>query len=349
MKILMDARMITPQIHGIARYTVDLIREFARIGHDVSIISHSGDERKIVGEACIKNNIHCPAHFASPFESVALSSIKSFSKYDVVHFPSFALPLLMPKNGVATIHDLIHLEPLGQSALQYRLHKLYFQTVVRRALLKSLRVITVSEWSRQQTAHKLKIPLEKITVVRNGLEASWFENTSESDCEKPYFLCVSNPKPHKNVITLISACRKLWQEGLDFKLALLLGGGKPPSDWGIKSQDVKHFSLYHRLPDDDLKKLFKKAKALVSTSVFEGYNYPAAESLALGTPVILSKGSAHDEMKVDGVTFYGEATDVEKLAQTLKVFLNKKRTACERPATLNEMALSTLNAYQKLV
>jgi len=344
LKILIDARMVAPQIHGIARYTVDLVRELSRLGNQVSILTHSGDEKKIIGTEFVHGEIKVHAGFLNPLEPAALSAIRSYANYDVVHFPSFALPLLTPKNAVITLHDLIHLN--GPAKL---MHKIYFHSLVKNALKNCRRVITVSEWSRQEVHEKLGTPLQKISVVRNGIDGFWFTPSEtllpEVGTDKPYFLCVSNLKPHKNVVTLIGACQKLWRKGLDFKLVLLLGGGKIPKEWRISGDDVKHLLLFNRLPEDELKRLFKGARALVSPSIFEGYNYPAAEALAQGVPVILSQGSAHDELGGEGVTFYGPPEDGQRLSDALMESLHKDGRTTRRPPTLREMAEKTLEAY----
>lgn len=340
LKILIDARMVTGQVHGIARYTVDLIHGLNELGQNVSVILNTKEQAEFLGPTSVKNIEICKARFARPWESVALSRMQ-LGHYDVIHYPSFALPLNAPwENIVITIHDLIHLEEGGNP-----FHQVYYKTVVAPALRKAKNIIAVSEWGKSEIEKKLGIPSSKISVVRNGLEPRWFsKNSSEArTSSKPYFISITNKKTHKNLDTLLSACESLWKEGHDFELCLSLGGDE------ISSRP--HLRLLKNISDEELKHLILGARALVSTSQFEGFNYPAAEALALGQAAIVSRGSAHDELTGDNLTVYGDHRDVEALKTCLVAALNKNSTFDDQGKhniySRLEMAKKTLEVYAR--
>jgi glycosyltransferase involved in cell wall biosynthesis len=348
LKILIDARMVTQNVHGIARYTANLARGVAAAGNRVSILSVAQDTPNLIGAEYLYEVISCRTPFASPLEAIELS-MKSHGDFDIVHFPSFAVPLKLPPRTVITIHDLIHLRPPA-----HLLHQIYYKTVVRRALRKCEGVITVSQWSKKDLLQLTGLKSEKIHVVRNGLEDLWFhpEDIGESGEKSPYIICASNPKPHKNVRTLLRACEILWDQDKDFKLILSLGGAELPAGW-LTNRFHNRVRVIRDLGESEFMALIKGAAALVSPSLFEGFDLPAAEALALGTPIVISTGSAHAEFRGSRLNFYEPAESAASLASTLAPVLFSAREPAgnltHNVPTLKHMIQETLAVYDEVL
>jgi glycosyltransferase involved in cell wall biosynthesis len=355
----MDARMVKDKPHGIARYVLDLLGEFSKQDIDISLLVSEKTPRERFKDFKIQNLTPCKVDFANPLELPELTKAVKLSKFDVVHFPSFSVPLLMPANSVVTIHDLIHLK--GEPGLA---HKIYYSTVVKRSLKKCARVIAVSDWTKKDLIDQLGIPSDKITVVRNGVNPFWFKQTwvgpqerkPEKSAEKTeekaaHFVCLANPKPHKNVQTLIQACRELWQDGKTFKLFLSLGGHDLSPEWPISSGERAKIHILKNAPNEEISELIRTSVALVSPSLWEGFNYPAAEALAMGAPVIVSRGSAHDELEGDRLTIYGEPTDQKALARAMSEALQNAPSLKKTHSvhSLSEMASETLKIYRDIL
>jgi len=344
MKILIDARMVTGH-HGIGRYTSTLIQGLITRKHAVSVLIHSSETLKSVGKDVVEV-IECSLPFAHPAEAIQLTGKIQFSKYDIVHLPSFAVPMKSSPNLVITIHDLIHLHKPNLA------HKLYYNTVLKKTLRGAGAVITVSDWAKRELNKYLKTDLKKIVVVRNGLEPRWFEKPLENKgSEKPFFLALGNTKKHKNVPTLIKAAQNLWEQNLDFNLVLSLGGQEIPEEWKIDSLTKSKIKILKNISDDKLQEYFRTCVALVSPSYLEGFDYAVAEALAQGKPAILSQGSAHDEFKGEMVHFYGAPGDTQGLANIMKdIFDAPQRQSFQHNiSTQNEMVEKTLSVYRNCV
>jgi glycosyltransferase involved in cell wall biosynthesis len=344
MKILIDARMIEGH-HGIGRYTLTLIQGLLTRNHEVTVLFHSYGTLKIIGDG-LKDVIYCKLPFAHPAESIELATKIKFSKYDIVHLPSFAVPIKSSKNLVVTIHDLIHLH---QPTLG---HKIYYNTVLKKTLSKAGAVITVSDWAKKELHKYLNTDLKKISVIRNGLEPRWFGENSESHSkENPFFLALGNTKRHKNIMTLIKASQKLWSQNFEFNLVLSLGGQDIPEEWNLDTKTKSKIKILKNVPDDELQGYFQKCTALVSTSYLEGYNYAVAQALAQSKPAILSRGSAHDEFKGTMAHFYGAPDDSQNLAKVMKEVFDAPPSAKSdhNISTQNEMVEKTLQVYRNCV
>ncbi len=338
LKILMDARMVGAKTHGIARYVVDLVQDLTAIGHEVTILANSIETPKRIGSNL--NTIYCKTPFAHPAESLELTYKCRGKKFDVFHFPSFALPLILPARSVVTIHDLIHLHPPAKLA-----HQMYYKTIVKHGLTGCSKIITVSDWTKIELEKFLKVNKEKIQVIRNGIRKISVPKTSVPS--KPFVLCLASLKPHKNVQALLAACRKLWNEGQDFELVLSLGGEELPSKWTELKPKIR---LIKNISDEEINGYLAHCAAIVSTSLFEGFNYPVAEALSLGRFAVLSEGSAHSEFDSPNAIYFGKPNDINNLALTLrKVFRGEyQRGSDSNISTLRQMTLSTAALYNQV-
>jgi glycosyltransferase involved in cell wall biosynthesis len=342
MKILIDARMVLGH-HGIGHYSHELIQGLNAKGHEVSIFSSSDKTLEIIGQSSVKKIIRCRLPFAHPMESIELVFKTPKSEFDLVHFSSFAVPALRsPIPMVVTIHDLIHMDhpTLG--------HALYYKYIVKRALNNSAKIITVSHWTKNELSKVLKISDDKIIVVKNGLEPMWFTPSSQQLERIPTFLCLSNLKPHKNVSTLLQVSKDLWRRGFNFNLQLSLGGQDLPSEWNhLKSK----INLIKNATDNEILTLLQKSWGLISPSIFEGYDYPVAQALAQGKPVIISRGSAHNEFSGKKVTFYGDPQDAAGLTECIKNAIKFPPTPefDHNVITQSKMVDETIKVYESAI
>jgi glycosyltransferase involved in cell wall biosynthesis len=342
LNLLIDARMVSEKPHGIARYVVDLCRELAGLGHRVSILAASEETRQRIGSDFIQESIICKIPFANPLDALELSARVRGRLFDVVHFPSFSMPFIMPVRSVVTIHDLIHLRT-GST-----LNKIYYRTLVKRGLDSCGKVIAVSEWTKNDLHENLKVNSTRIQVIRNGVSLG--EAPSWTPAERPSILCVSNPKPHKNVFTLIRACQRLWDNGIQFGLTLSLGGADFPAHWNLREKDIENVTLLKSVSDQELRKQMLACRVLVSPAHWEGFNYPAAEAMTCGTPVLLSRGSAHDEFHGSRLAYYEPAPNHVKLAEALVRFIENPvwGPVIHNLVSQREMAEATVEVYRQV-
>lgn len=350
LRILIDARMVSANHHGIARYTTDLVRGLHNIGHRVSTLITDDTAIEKIGESYIDDIVRCNIPYLSMTEPFRLGGLVKNNPYHLVHFTSFAVPLKMPRNGVITIHDLIHLHPPRKLH-----HVAYYLGVVKKALAQARKVIAVSEWTGKELQKYMEVPRDRLTVVRNGIDPKWFSPPEYEnhfpEIESPFVLCVSNPKEHKNVPLLIKACEQLWNHGHKFNLVLCLGRSGIPEKWKVPSLSFKRIKVLNNVSEEELVNLYLGAKVVVSPSRLEGFNYPAAEALGLGCHVILSSGSAHDELKGSQLNFYKPANNLPALASLLLQSL-KTEDQSEEPPTHNiydnkQMAERTAEVYRQ--
>ena len=111
------------------------------------------------------------------------------------------------------------------------------------------------------------------------------------------------------------------------------------------------------VPNDDLPALYKLALFSVYPSIYEGFGIPVIESLACGTPVLLSKSSSLSEAAGEG-GFFCDVENSHEIAKAMvklvkDAALRKKLTAKgilhTKKFTQKQSAESLMKVYEKVM
>lgn len=243
----------------------------------------------------------------------------------LLHVPHYNIPLAYTGALVATIHDVIHLSFPGYASTPAA--RVYAFWMLRAAVRRPCRVITVSRYSRDEIVSKLGADTAKVQVIYNGLNPAHVatdrararaEAGARWGLAPPLLLYVGNSKPHKNLAVLGSAFAALAAQRPSLILVLALGGDRAP-DWAECHPRVR---ICPRLPDSDLATLYAAADLLVLPSLCEGFGFPLVEAMAAGTPAICAAAGALPEIGGDAAEFF-PPRDPEALANAIGRLLDE--------------------------
>lgn len=297
MRVGIDARKIAD--FGIGTYIRGLLRGLAEIreSETYAVFTPSPIELPAGFESVVVNAPHYSLR-----ELVVMRRAAIDAKVDVFHAPHYVTPLKLPMPLVVTIHDLIHLH----QPLRNPLAPLYARTMIRRAMRRAARVLTVSEAVKSELAREIGFA-EKIVVTPNGVDPLF---TAEGPrVEGRYFLFAGNDKPHKNVAALVEAFARVRAARGDVQL--LLAGSDFARFAGRDGVVARGF-----IPTSELAALMRGAIAVVQPSVEEGFGLPAAEAMACGAAVITSNAPALVEITGDAA-LHADASSIDALAETM--------------------------------
>lgn len=200
------------------------------------------------------------------------------------------------RNSITMFHDAqVHSSPTSYSwpfRLWYHLHQPW-------AGRTNERILTVSEYSRQQLAHYKIAPLPKIDVVHNGVDH--MRRLVQDDTivdklgllDRKFVLGLANVQTHKNIGLLFKAIA-------DPRLAdltLVLFGGADRGAFEKLGMTVPaNVCFAGKVSDADLAGLVRHAVALCFPSLTEGFGLPPLEAMALGCPAIVAPNGALPEV-----------------------------------------------------
>ncbi|MEG3130363.1 glycosyltransferase family 1 protein [Pantoea cypripedii] len=206
--------------------------------------------------------------------------------------PGFNAPWFFVKRSIITIHDLNHIDIDGNDSF---LKNIYYNLILKRACRKAKLIFTVSEFSKKRISDWAQVPSDKIVVVGNGVSS---EYNPYGEIYRPgfeYFLCVSNRKPHKNEMRLITAFSTIKNRN-GIKL-LLTGKMSEQLKKHIDSLGLVEEVIFTGYIDEiKLPSYYRGAKALLMPSLYEGFGLPVIEAMACGVPTLASNTTALKEI-----------------------------------------------------
>lgn len=230
--------------------------------------------------------------FLSPLDPLWIDFCISREKPRVYFTPGFNPPFFSKVPLVLTIHDLIHLKDPREGG---RMKVIYYERIIKPALKRAFRVLTVSEFSKGEILAWVQIPEERVVVVGNGVSSAFSPEGQAYLPGFPYFLYVGNRKPHKNVSLLFQAFSRA---RLPEEFRLLLVGNPDPGtirdirQWGIEKRVVFAGSV----KEEELPSVYRGASALLFPSRLEGFGLPVLEAMACGCLVLSSRIPSVEEV-----------------------------------------------------
>jgi glycosyltransferase involved in cell wall biosynthesis len=254
------------------------------------------------------------SHPGAPLDAWRLArALRNCTSQDIFYSPGYNTPLFSAASVVFTIHDLSHIYCPENSSTMIRL---YYATIMKRACHRAARILTVSEFTRQQIAGWSGVPIEKIVNVGCGVDPSYRPGDQLYPLEFPYLLCVSNRKLHKNEFRVVEAFAKA---ALDSQVHLVFTGGATRDlvDWIERQQVSDRVSFVGLIPEERLPSLYRGARALIFPSLYEGFGLPILEAMACGTPVVTANVTAMPEIAGDAALLVDPAS-VEQIAAAMQ-------------------------------
>jgi glycosyltransferase involved in cell wall biosynthesis len=246
-------------------------------------------------------------------------------RLDLFHATHYVLPPLARARAVVTIHDIIHV--LYPQFLPNRLALFYARAMIRRALRRADRIITVSYNSKRDLVDYFAIAPSRIQVIYNGVAGLFRADVSRAERERvaakyslprPYLFFLGGEKPHKNVRNVLRAfAESRRQRALPH--ALVLAGPMPPNRSRVEAL-ISALELGSRVcrpgivPEEDLPGLFAGADVFLYPTLYEGFGLPVVEAMACGVPVLTSATSALQEV-AGGYAYLCDPMDVDAIAR----------------------------------
>ena len=324
-KIIIDARLYGPFAKGLGRYTQEIVDNIIKIDRDNDYLIFLGknnyDEFVLDKEfSNIKKKL-VNIKLYSLKEQILLPFYIYREKADLVHFPHFNVPVFCSSKFIVTIHDLIltkfkTLRATTLSPFIYNIKNFFYKLVIKTALKKSEKIITVSNFTKKDIIEQFKVDEKKIKVIYEGVanldkgsDSLFVAKLNQNDILKdyhissPFLLYVGNAYPHKNLEFLINNFIEFNKKNIEFKLVMV---GK--EDYFYKKLKNKYkdnniiFTGY--VSDEKLIILYQRASVYVFPSLYEGFGLPPLEALYNSCPVLSSGVSSMPEILEDCALYF---------------------------------------------
>ena len=360
---LLDRGLSAGGIDGIGQYCQELLFQFRQ----------SSDSPIVTPFAFGINPSASQAHLLPTYSQYALSSFTRLGNYpifdqvDLIHSTDQLIPIQVKKPLVASIMDVI---PLSHPQF-IKSYSRYIKTFIWKKLTQRAdRIITISEFSKNEIAKYIKFPFDKIDVIPLGVEQRYFEllNTDEKNrtleklgLTKPFFLALGSVQPRKNLKRILAAHAQL-PRGLAQDYPLVIAGkfawddGKILSDIQVAINEGRCIWLKY-VSEAEKISLLQSATGLIFASLYEGFGLPIIEAFASNLPVIASNCTAMPEV-AGGAALLVNPLSIDEIRSALIELIDNPSTVARLQAaglarakqfSWQETAKQTISSYQKLI
>lgn len=260
-----------------------------------------------------RGEIARPAYAHLPIEPCGVTRAQLWEQFDlpwigrhelIVNFCN--LGPAIARNAITMIHDAqVYITPESYS----RTFLAWYRGLLPKLGRRHRRILTVSEYSRQQLAAHGVAPLDRIEVVHNGVDHI-LAQPAESDAANRlglvpgrYVVALANIQAHKNVGVLL---RAFADPGLaDIRLVLI--GSADRDAFVAAGHSVPANTLFAgRVSDPALRGLLEQALCLAFPSTTEGFGLPPLEAMLVGCPAVVAPCGALPEVCGDAALYASE-------------------------------------------
>lgn len=378
MRIGIEAqRLFRPHKHGMDRVALELIL-------NLQVIDKENDYFIFVKPDLDKSVIEPTANFkiveisGGPYpwwEQFKLPRAAKAYNCDLLHCTSNTAPYSKNIPLITTLHDIIYMEGslvkllLNKASLYQKFGNLYRRIIVEKVVQNSSRLITVSNFEKQNINHFFKLKNKKIEAIHNGVNQNFtikmdadhlYKVKTNYKLPEDYLLHIANKDPRKNTKGVLLAFNDfLKQATVSYKLVIL----------GYKEAELKmilneigaadlrqHIILIGYVSDEDLPAIYYLSKLFLFPSLREGFGIPIIEAMACGVPVITSNISSMPEVAGDAAHIIDPNKPKEICDGMIKITsdakyrneLIQKGLLQSKKFSWNRMAFQVLEQYKQL-
>lgn len=223
---------------------------------------------------------------------------------------------LAKRRSIAMIHDA---QTFRSPQSYSRAFAAYYQFALPTIGRNAARILTVSEFARQDLANFGVARLDKTTVIHNGVDhvASCepdlriLERLGVADA--PFVMSFASLQAHKNIKILFEAFARPEMAGLKLVFAGT-GDAQTFVEHGYKVPENAVFA--GRVSDGELAALYERALCLAFPSTTEGFGLPPLEAMSMGCPTVVAPCGALPEVCGEAA-LYAPPFDAEAWAQAI--------------------------------
>lgn len=302
MKILQVSPYFHPYVGGQERYVRSLCRALVDRGHDVEIFTSNfpkGKKHELIDGIEVRRFDIIGRPLNNPISlTLFFHLLKHCKRFDIVHVHNehaasslYCAILKSYKNFplVVTCHGRLKFDNLAKDLIVYA----YDKTLGAGLLKKADKVITLS-YSDKKHILSLGVPIEKISVIPNGVDLSEYDFQHSDPPKEITFegkrvvLFVGPILKRKGPQLLIRAIPLIVKEHPDTVFVFVgRGSFKERTEKLSRELGVKKFVYFTGyIPKDQLHYLYKRSDIFVLPSSSEGFPYTVLDAMVFSKAIV---------------------------------------------------------------
>ena len=361
MKIYYDHQIFSfKRYGGIARYYVELMREFRRYQDVETMMPLWFSNNYYLADRQFTDHIDFLPGFEGGLKDHLFLYLnkKNFKRktkkrdFDIFH-PTYYDPFFLKHIGntpfVLTVHDMIHEKIIdGGSGTSTTSRN-------KKALIeKAGKIIAISRNTKKDLIELFGIAPSRIEVIYHGNSMTPdLDPGADIDIPDNYILYVGSRVGYKNFTGFVKAVSKILSKDRTLNVICAGGGAFRKNELSLFSDlSIRDQIFQYNLNDKTLAHLYNRARLFVFPSLYEGFGIPILEAFSCGCPLVCSNTSSFPEVAVDGA-FYFDPHDIPSMENAIRTVLHdnglRKELAANGKKRLKEFSWEKAAAATKKV
>ncbi|MFC4910485.1 glycosyltransferase family 4 protein [Actinomadura gamaensis] len=317
-RILLDATAVPADRGALSRYVEGLLRALHGLGAELAIACQRVEQERYAALAPGAQVVSGPAALAHraarlAWEQTGLPRLAHRVGADVLHLPSYAIPVHAGLPTVVTIHDVtLFAEPERHDPLRTS----YIKSATRTAARRATRIVVPSRAVRDDLVRLLGASAEHIDVAYHGVDHQVFRRPTPEEVKRvsdrlglhghPYVAYLGALEPRKNVPNLIRGWVRACAGRSEPPALVLAGGGGWDDEVDAALAVVPgHLRVVRSgyLPWSLLPGFLGGALVVALPSRGEGFGLPVLEAMACGGTVLTTRRGPLPEVGGEAVAY----------------------------------------------
>lgn len=318
-RILVDARIGWGS--GIGRYVANIVPRVAKLLPDIGMTVLTLPTDAVRAQAAFGDvdRLRVQACPIAPFSAAEQFGLEKWARQaDLTWFTNYWVPLRWRRPFVATVHDLLHLEPALFPASRPK--RLLSSATFAHVAAHARAVMFVSRFTAREFEQRFGAPRGG-GVTHLGIDHGGWGTV---DCpplrlRERRVLIVAAAKRHKNFGTVLDAWARA-RVGPDWILTVVTPDEKVRSsiNLGRLSADRGRVEVLHGLDDRALAGLYRRSAVVAVPSLYEGFGLSLLEGLHAGALCISSTAAALVEIAGPALVRFADGRDGEGWTQAIE-------------------------------
>jgi glycosyltransferase involved in cell wall biosynthesis len=292
MRIGIDARELVGHPTGVGRYLNGLLRHWIADGprpaHEFLLYAHRPIDVPTGGPVVVRV---LPGAGGTLWEQRTLASAIEADRIDVLFSPAYSTPLFTAVPRVVALHDISF---AARPEWYSKREGMRRRVLAKRGAAAAMRIVTISDFSRAELVARFGIDPARIAVIPPGVDPPVSGTADDDGAEgtnETSVLYVGSIFNRRHVPDLIAAFTAVAGRHPDAALHLV-GDNRSFPKQDIEpliaaSAAAPRIAWHRYVTDEELRRLYRQARAFAFLSEYEGLGLTPLEALASGIPSLL--------------------------------------------------------------
>ena len=340
MRIGINTRHLLPnKLEGFGQYTLEIVGRLIKNHPEHEFVLFFDREKDAqfdfgskVTTAVLSPAARHPILYLIWFEILLPRALKKH-KIDLFFSPDGYASLLSSVQQIIVIHDInFEHNPKDLPSILGNYLRYFFPKFAK----KATKIITVSEYSKQDIVKTYEIDPSKIEVIYNAANSNYKPiSKEEQELVKKQFtdgadflLFVGSLHPRKNIQRLISAFELIHKNHPKLKLLIVGANMWRGTSLNLSPEMSNYVHFTGHLNQELLTKVMASALMLTYVPYFEGFGIPMVEAMNCGTVVLASRATCLPEIAGDAA-YLVDPFDINDIAKGINQLIEDESLRAE--------------------